>query len=63
MDQKWLEKWKNKEISLKRGDSLIVEVMFEQGFNKSLKQITDNMIITKVLNVINESDYKSDTLM
>ena len=63
MDQKWLKKWKNKEISLKRGDSLIVEVMFEQGFNKSLNKITENMIITKVLNVINESDYKSDTLM
>ena len=63
MDQKWLKKWKDKEISLKRGDSLIVEVVFEQGFNKSLNKITDNMIITKVLNVINESDYKSDTLM
>nr|DAP39188.1 MAG TPA: hypothetical protein [Caudoviricetes sp.] len=37
--------------------------MFEQGFNKSLNKITENMIITKVLNVINESDYKSDTLM
>jgi hypothetical protein len=63
MDQKWLEKWKNKEISLKHGDSLIVEVIFEQGFNKSLNKITENMIITKVLKVINESDYKSDALM
>lgn len=63
MDQEWLQKWENKEISLKRGDSLVVEVMLERGYDNSSKKITENMIITKVLNVINESDYESDTLI